>query len=143
MQREIRSEAEMEALGLELLTTLVKPAVVFLTGDLGAGKTVLARAMITALGHTGAVKSPTYTLLENYELDGWRVSHLDLYRLDDPEELHYIGFRDIVANSDLVIIEWPEKGHGQLPKPSLEITITYSESNPGSYRSVSINTPSS
>lgn len=139
MQREIRGEADMQALGQELVKTLVKPAVVFLTGDLGAGKTVLARAMIKALGHTGAVKSPTYTLLENYDLDGWHVSHLDLYRLNDPEELHYIGFRDIVAASDLVIIEWPEKGFGQLPKPSLQITITYSNSNPDSHRSVSIN----
>ena len=138
MQREIRGEAEMEALGQELVKALVKPAVVFLTGDLGAGKTVLARAMINALGHTGAVKSPTYTLIEGYELDGWRVSHLDLYRLNDPEELHYIGFRDIVANSDLVIIEWPEKGAGQLPNPSLQITITYSDSDPDTGRSVLI-----
>ncbi len=129
MQREIHSEADMIALGHELVAGLVKPAVVFLTGDLGAGKTVLARAMIGALGHKGAVKSPTYTLVENYELDGWQVSHLDLYRLNDPEELHYIGFRDIVASSDLVIIEWPEKGFGQLPKPSLQITITYSDSH--------------
>ncbi len=119
----------MVALGRELVEGLTKPAVVFLTGDLGAGKTVLARAMITALGHQGAVKSPTYTLVENYELDGWQVSHLDLYRLNDPEELHYIGFRDIIASSDLVIIEWPEKGFGQLPKPSLQITITYSDSH--------------
>jgi len=127
LQREIHNEADMEALGQELAEGLVKPAVVFLTGDLGAGKTVLARAMITALGHKGAVKSPTYTLVENYELDGWQISHLDLYRLNDPDELHYIAFRDIVANCDLLIIEWPEKGFGQLPKPTLQITITYSD----------------
>ncbi len=117
----------MIAFGQRLAQSLPKPCVMTLSGDLGAGKSVLARAMIRALGHDGAVKSPTYTLVENYELDGWRVAHMDLYRLNDPEELHYLGFDDIVANSDLLLIEWPDKGAGLLPKPNLEVTIEYQE----------------
>lgn len=117
----------MTALGKSLASQLVKPCIMTLVGDLGTGKSVLARAIIRALGHVGAVKSPTYTLVETYELDAWHIAHLDLYRLSDPEELHYLGFDDIVANSDLLIIEWPDKGAGLLPKPTLTVTIEYRE----------------
>ena len=118
----------MTALGNTIAAGLVKPCVMTLSGELGAGKSVLARSIIRALGHEGAVKSPTYTLVENYDLPHWRVAHLDLYRLADPEELHYLGFDDIVANSDLLLIEWPDKGTGLLPKPTLAVTIEYRES---------------
>jgi len=123
--------------GGDLAASLVKPCVLTLTGDLGAGKSVLARSIIRALGHSGAVKSPTYTLVETYDLREWRIAHLDLYRLNDPEELHYLGFDDIVANSDLLIIEWPDKGAGLLPKATLEVTIHYSDNG----RTVVVNTP--
>lgn len=131
----IPTEEGMEALGQQLAGQLTKPCVMTLSGDLGAGKSVLARALIRALGHQGAVKSPTYTLVEHYELEGWNIAHMDLYRLNDPEELHFLGFDDIVANSDLLLIEWPDKGDGLLPKVTLAVTIEYSENG----RSVVLN----
>lgn len=123
----VATEADMTAFGKSLAAKLTKPCVMTLSGELGAGKSVLARSIIRSLGHEGAVKSPTYTLVENYEVDGWRIAHLDLYRLHDPEELHYLGFDDIVANSDLLIIEWPDKGAGLLPKVTLGLTIQYAK----------------
>lgn len=123
----IASEADMTAFGQTLAASLHKPCVMTLSGDLGAGKSVLARSIIRALGHEGAVKSPTYTLVETYDTSGWAIAHLDLYRLSDPEELHYLGFDDIVANSNLLIIEWPDKGAGLLPKVTLAVTIEYAD----------------
>lgn len=124
----VDSEDAMMALGASLASGLSKPAVITLSGDLGAGKSVLARGIIRALGHGGAVKSPTYTLIEQYETDQWRIAHLDLYRLEDGEELHYLGFDDIVANSDLLLIEWPDKAAGLLPKSTVDVRISYSDS---------------
>lgn len=123
----VATESDMQALGRLLAKSLSKPCVMTLTGDLGAGKSVLARSIIRAFGHEGAVKSPTYTLVETYEAGGWRIAHLDLYRLNDPDELHFLGFDDIVANSDLLIIEWPDKGAGLLPNVTLAVTIHYAE----------------
>lgn len=124
---EVRSEADMILLGKRMAGLLRKPTVMTLSGELGAGKSVLARSIIRALGHQGAVKSPTYTLVENYNLADWTVAHLDLYRLNDPEELHFLGFDDIVANSDLLLIEWPEQAAGLLPNATLAVTIEYQE----------------
>jgi tRNA threonylcarbamoyladenosine biosynthesis protein TsaE len=118
-------EAAMIALGQQLAGRLIKPSVVTLAGDLGAGKTVLARAMIHALGCAGAIKSPTYALVETYDADHWRIAHLDLYRLQDPDELQHLGFRDIVADSDLLLIEWPERAAAALPAIDLAIIIRY------------------
>ena len=90
-----------------------------LRGDLGMGKTALTRAFLRALGVTGAVRSPTYTLCEPYEAGGWQIMHLDLYRLGDPEELEYIGVRELDSAGTLAIVEWPDNGAGWLPKPAL------------------------
>lgn len=116
-----------EALGARLASVLPTPAVVWLQGDLGAGKTTLVRGLLQALGHNGAVKSPTYTLVEPYELGGRRILHCDLYRLADPEELEFLGLRDELDEHGWWLIEWPERGRGWLPEATLTIELAVAD----------------
>lgn len=97
---------------------------IWLEGDLGAGKTTLTRGILRGVGYEGAVKSPTYTLLEPYDVNGHCIQHFDLYRLGDPEELAFIGGRDLFDDSCLNIIEWPSMGEGELPVPDIIVTLT-------------------
>jgi tRNA threonylcarbamoyladenosine biosynthesis protein TsaE len=123
-----RSGEETEALAARLLGTAPPPGapcrVVELSGDLGSGKSTFARGALRALGVTGAIKSPSYTLLETYELPGVEALHLDLYRLNDPEELEHLGLGDYYRPDTLWLVEWPEKGAGRLPKPDLRFEFS-------------------
>lgn len=96
---------------------------VFLQGALGAGKTTLSRGVLNGLGHAGAVRSPTYTLVESYDLETGQVLHLDLYRLEGGEELEDIGIRDYLGREALYLVEWPERGVDFLPPPDLHLHL--------------------
>ncbi|MFI8554772.1 tRNA (adenosine(37)-N6)-threonylcarbamoyltransferase complex ATPase subunit type 1 TsaE [Psychrobacter sp. NPDC077938] len=130
----LNSEQDTQSLA-EQLATLPLTGSVWLAGDLGAGKTTLTRYWLQALGHTGAVKSPTYTLVEPYSIqrnDGSikPVYHADLYRLQDPEELSFIGFDEYLDEPEaLVIIEWASRADSYLPPPTLFIDMTQSVSD--------------
>ena len=117
----------MEALGQQLSDPACWRGVVWLQGDLGAGKTTLVRSLLRGLGYPGRVKSPTYTLLEPYELDDRTVYHLDLYRLAAADELEWLGIRDLLTDTDLLLVEWPERGEGVLPGADLDIVIDHAE----------------
>jgi len=119
----LADEAATLALGAELGHRLAAGGCVYLEGDLGAGKTTLVRGMLRGLGHNGAVKSPTYTIVEPYEIRGVHIYHFDLYRLSDPEELELIGVREYFDAGSLCLLEWPERGAGVVPAPDLTITL--------------------
>lgn len=131
-----------QALGGRLAQALLRRdggLVITLAGELGAGKTALARSIVLALGYAGVVVSPTYTLLESYAVAGRHVHHLDLYRLADPEELEFVGLRELDAARDWFLVEWPEHGAGHLLPVDLHIVLQHA----GAARNVALQPVSS
>jgi tRNA threonylcarbamoyladenosine biosynthesis protein TsaE len=112
-----------EAIGAQLWHFLPEKCLVFLNGHLGSGKTTLVRGLLKAAGVTGTVKSPTYTIVEEYDIAHRKIFHFDLYRLADADELEWIGIDDYLNQSALCFIEWADKGADHLPKPDLNITL--------------------
>lgn len=137
-QRFLHNEQATDDFGAEFASVLVKilkeseqrSVLIFLNGELGAGKTSVVRACLRAMGVEGAIKSPTYTLLEPYALEqgmakGLKIAHLDLYRLQEPEELDYIGGRDLGIHFNVIFVEWPQKGQGALASPDINIQLNH------------------
>ena len=128
MNRLLADESQTLALGAEIAGLLRSrfggDACVWLQGDLGAGKTTLCRGILRAFGYEGAVKSPTYTLLEPYQIGDIRILHLDLYRVARADELAYVGLDELLAEPGIRLVEWPERAMGVLPPADICVTLT-------------------
>jgi tRNA threonylcarbamoyladenosine biosynthesis protein TsaE len=123
IEKDVYGEVAMEGLGEVASSALKMGGVVYLEGDLGMGKTTLVRGVLRGLGYQGPVKSPTYTIVEPYELPSLEVYHFDLYRVSDAEELEFMGIRDYFTESGLCLIEWAEMGRGALPEADLVVSL--------------------
>ena len=118
-------EVALTKLARALATCVGEGGVILFEGQLGAGKTTFARALLGALGVGERIKSPTYSLIESYQVDDLRVHHLDLYRIADAEELEWLGLPDLLEGTSLLLVEWPERGAGALPSPDLRLCLDH------------------
>ena len=123
----LADEAATLAFGARLAQGLIPGLTIYLEGDLGAGKTTLVRGVLRALGYSGRVKSPTYTLAESYSLPAFELYHFDLYRMHDPREWLDAGFRDVSDGEAVSLIEWPDKAAGWLPAPDVIVRLTIAD----------------
>jgi len=123
----IANDSAMQAFGRKLAGICTGQTVVHLCGELGVGKTTLTRGFLRGLGHKGNVKSPTYTLVEPYQIAGRKIYHFDFYRLNEPEELEYMGIRDYLIDDAICLIEWPERGEDLTPTPDIIIQLFHQE----------------
>ncbi len=125
LQLNLPDEDATEQFGRQIATRMTLPFTIYLRGNLGAGKTRLSRAVLHGLGHEGVVKSPTYTLVEPYQLNKIMVYHFDLYRLAEPSELEYMGVRDYFTDNALLLVEWPDRGNGFMKAADLTIELSF------------------
>lgn len=126
-KQHLATENDMLAFGARFAAAIEGGAIIFLNGSLGAGKTTFTRGFLRHLGYTAKVKSPTYTLVEPYDIDGRMIFHFDLYRLDNPGELEFIGIQDYFTSDAICIVEWPDKGFPLLPAPDLVCDIIFNK----------------
>lgn len=125
LQRALADEAATRSLGAELAAVLRPGMSIWLSGDLGAGKTTLVRGLLRALHYADRVKSPTFSLVELYSFSSFNLYHFDLYRLEDPMEWEDAGFRECFNDRSICFVEWPEKAVGCLPEPDLMIRLEF------------------
>jgi len=124
-KKKFADEGQLGIFANDFATQLRAPLVIWLEGDLGTGKTTFARVLLRALGYKGRVKSPTYGLLEQYDVGSLQLVHMDLYRIIDPDELEFLGVADLLDDQTIVLIEWPDKGGEWLPEPDFMFKFTY------------------
>lgn len=129
--KHIENEEAMLALGAKIAASLFPGMRVYLQGQLGAGKTTLCRGLLRGLGYIGPIKSPTYGIVEHYEINGLEFHHFDFYRICDPEECEYMGLRDYLSDEAIILVEWPEHVEKILPEASVYCKITVSSDNDG------------
>lgn len=127
----LRNTAETESVAKHFAKNITLPSIIFLEGELGAGKTTFTKGFLRGLGYTKTVKSPTFTLIETYEIDGKSILHADLYRIKDPLELEEIGFRDYFHEKNIILIEWASRARQWLPKPTAQYTLIIPENGVG------------
>ncbi len=139
---ELPDEAATLRFGAQIAHDLQPGTTVFLSGDLGAGKTTLVRGLLHSLKYQGRVKSPTYALVELYVVSKLNLYHFDFYRFRDPEEWHEAGFRDLFNQSNVCLVEWPEKANDLLPPPDLHITLTVQHTDDQESRRASLSATS-
>ena len=120
---DLPTELMTEQLAKRFASCLVSPMVLTFTGEIGAGKTTFIRATLRALGVTSAIKSPTFSLVESYQVSNLQLHHFDLYRIHDETELDYIGFRDFFAGSSIFFIEWPENARHYLDRADIRFSL--------------------
>ncbi|TDR43299.1 tRNA threonylcarbamoyladenosine biosynthesis protein TsaE [Tahibacter aquaticus] len=121
----LADEAAVAQWAQSLAPQLGQGGIIHLYGELGAGKTTFARALLQALGVQGRIKSPTYSLIESYAVDALAIHHLDLYRIADPGELEWLGLDELLGDHSLILIEWPERGGSELPAPDLILQLAH------------------
>lgn len=125
----INTLVELKAVAAKFKDQIQAGEVVYLVGDLGAGKTTFTQLYLKACGVKESVKSPTYTLYETYQIRDKSFVHMDLYRLTDPEELYFIGIEDLVSDQQIVLVEWPQKGAGVMPAADWELEFKINKLN--------------
>lgn len=125
--KQLKTEEDTFIVAKQIANAIHEGAVIFLYGQLGAGKTTFCRGFLRALGYEDKVKSPTYTLVEPYEINHQLVFHFDLYRLNDPQELDNIGIQEYFSPGAICLVEWPEKGAGYIPNADLKCSFEFHE----------------